>query len=83
MYRLLIGLALLLCSPRAIATEIGTSKTTGIGVSAGTLSGGLSAKFYRENDLALQGTVGSYTKGWASTMFISTVSVCLFMVVVF
>ncbi len=72
MFRLLIGLALLLCSPQAIATEIGTSKTTGIGVSAGTLSGGLSAKIYRDNGMAIQGTLGSYTAYWANSLLLTT-----------
>ena len=60
MNRLLFAAALLFCSPLANATEIGTSKTTGLGVSGGILAGGLSAKFYRENNMAVQVTVGSY-----------------------
>ena len=60
MNRLLFAAALLFCSPLANASEVGTSKTTGIGVSAGTRSSGLSAKFYRENNMAIQVTVGSF-----------------------
>lgn len=71
MNRLLLAAALLFCSPLASATEIGTSKTTGIGISAGTLAGGLSAKFYRENDMALQVTVGSYTNNWAGNLLVA------------